>query len=227
MNVHARRRQTLLLVLLVSLATVGCGRDGSMGSTSTEPTGMDLKNRFYLYGQYVGFKLKDSPIDGHALRAELGRSIFGDHTPEATILQAQLFLAGEAQKFQELMGLAGEGAKNPLDTSGELYLDELDRMQLRQLGKFIDDHGESGFAAAIARDQIVKNLNNGPLAVRATYASFFIHRYTIGLETKEEVLARFQELQETASDSRSKEYWKILQQIVQSNESPTDGARPE
>jgi hypothetical protein len=180
----------------------------------------DLKNRFYLYGQHIGAKLKSRALDEQALKLALSAAVFGESTPETTILQAQLFLAGEQHRFQELMATAMDGARNPMDTSSNLYLEQPNEEDLRLLGKFIADHGESGFEAPEARGQILRNLNNGPLALRAEYAKFYVHRYTISLETKVDVLAKLQELQEAAIESRAEGYWNTLRQIVLTNRQP-------
>ena len=188
---------------------------------------MHLNNRFYLFGQFIGNKLGARVADDAGLGTALGSAIFFGNTPEATILQAQLFLVGNSSKFQELMGLAREGARNPKDTSNDLYLDQMDEMELAAAREFVENHGGSGFDSVAARDRIEANLNRGSFASKAAYASFYIHRYTISLESKESVIATFEGLHASASDSRSKEYWNILKQIVQSLEPPTGVARLE
>jgi hypothetical protein len=56
--------------------------------------------------------------------------------------------------------------------------------------------------------------------LRAEYAKFYVHRYTISFETKVDVLAKFQELREAAIESRAESYWNILRQIVLTNKQP-------
>jgi hypothetical protein len=178
---------------------------------------MDVKNRFYLYGQFVGHGLGGGETNEETLGDTLRRGIFGEDTPEATILQTQLFLTREGRKAQELMALAIEGANHPKDTSADLYLDPLDQKNIDLLGKFIQEFGESGFSSAVAREQIMKNLNGGPFAVQAAYARYYVHRYTLSLESKEGVLDQLCRLRDATSESRIQNYWKILEQTIQSS----------
>ncbi|MEO7453954.1 MAG: hypothetical protein ABIV13_04240 [Fimbriimonadales bacterium] len=198
------------LYLMLALMLGGC----SGGSTSTSD---EMADRFYRYGQNLGWFAvsKGGTIEEAVMVA--GFYLIADDSPEATLLLSMYMLSNDENRTGQLEKV-DEGARNPKDTSKELFLDPLPAAEKEEADKFVQKYTGRSFVEPAAKRQIESKLRSSSFAVRALYVRYLIARYAGGHETQRTVIAELERQANLETNEREKKFWNLLTAVVNNHD---------